>query len=224
MISKEQKIISLMPPKTASNAIRETLENNGVVFSVPIQKKLTPIIHLKLDEIVNLYDIQSLDEYKIFQIVRNPYHKFISGYYHQMRISPPGKGYKFIDYNITQFANHLYNSKKSKNFLEEFYGDTSFVYSHINSGLNWGGSRFFDTQSSWKNIDCNVKYFKLEEIKDNLSPIGEFLKLPLITLNKVNFGPRLKNHSDSIDSECKEIIDELFNDDFVNFGYEKTLN
>ena len=213
-----------MPPKTASNAIRQTLENYGVVFSLPIQKKLTPVIHLKLNEIVDLYDIDSLDEYKIFQIVRNPYRKFISGYYHQMRISPPGKGYKFTEYNISQFANHLYNSKKSENFLEEFYGDTTLVYSHINNGLNWGGSRFFDTQSSWKNIDSNVKYFKLEEIKDNLSPIGEFLKLPLVTLDKVNFGPKVKNQSDLIDFETKEIIDELFNDDFVNFGYEKTLN
>lgn len=212
-----------MPPKTASNAIRQTLENKGVNFSTPVGKKLIPVIHLKLDEIISFYDIESLDEYKIFQIVRNPYHRFMSSYYHQMRISPSAKGYKFTNYNLNEFANHLYKSKKSENFLEEFYGDTTFVYSHINNGLNWGGSRFFDTQTSWKNINCNIKYFKLEDIKNNASPVGEFLELPFSSLDKVNAGPKVTNYSDLIDSEIKEIIDELFNDDFVNFDYKKTL-
>jgi hypothetical protein len=123
MISKEKKLISLMPPKTASNSIKQTLENNGVTFSIPIGKKIVPKIHLKLDEIVDLFDLDTLSNYKIFQIVRNPYHRFVSSYYHQMRTSAIRRNIKFVGYDLNQFTNHLYNSKKSDNFLEEFYGD-----------------------------------------------------------------------------------------------------
>lgn len=223
MISKENNLIALMPPKTASNSIKQTLENNGVNFSVPIGKKTVPKIHLKLDEIVDLFDLDTLSDYKIFQIVRNPYHRFVSSYYHQMRTSTIRRNIKFVGYDLNQFANHLYNSKKSDNFLEEFYGDTSSVYENINSGKNWGGSRLFDTQTSWKNIDCDVKYFKLEDVKNDISPVGKFLELPLTSLDTVNVGPKVLSYSDLINSEIKEIIDEIFNDDFINFDYKKTL-
>jgi hypothetical protein len=223
MISKEKNLITLMPPKTASNSLKQTLQNNGVNFSVPIGKKIIPKIHLKLDEIVSFFDLDSLDGFKIFQIVRNPYHKFVSSYYHQMRVAAR-HNVKFIDYDLHQFINHLYKSKKSDNFLEEFYGDTTSVYENINSGKNWGGSRLFDTQTSWKNVDCDVKYFKLEDVKNDISPISEFLGLPLTFLDKVNTGPKVANYLDVIDLEIKELIDEMYNDDFISFGYEKTLN
>jgi hypothetical protein len=38
MIDKNKKIIVLMPPKSASNSIKQTLEKQGVKFSSPTKK------------------------------------------------------------------------------------------------------------------------------------------------------------------------------------------
>ena len=75
-----------MPPKTASNSIRTTLEEQGVVFLKDTQK--LPQVHLKLSEIINRYDIDNLDDYKIIQIVRNPYSRFVSSFFFQKKNYP----------------------------------------------------------------------------------------------------------------------------------------
>jgi hypothetical protein len=60
MIDKNKKIIVLMPPKTASNSIKLTLKKQGVNFSNPTKKTTSPLIHLKLNEIVDLFEIDNL--------------------------------------------------------------------------------------------------------------------------------------------------------------------
>jgi hypothetical protein len=219
MIDKNKKIIVLMPPKTASNSIRKTLEKQGVRFSIPFKQTTIPLIHLKLNEIVDLYEINDLNEYKIFQIVRDPYKRFVSSYFHQMRILNNVKTIKFINYDLNQFSKHLYDTIKSENFLENFYGDTSFVERSIRNGISWGGSRLYDTQLSWKNLDCNITYFKLEDVCIDIQPISDFLKIPLPKLEIINSFSDGKNYSKLIDSEVKFIIEEIFDEDFKLFQY-----
>ena len=86
MVSKTQKIIFLYPPKTASNSLRVSLNDNGFIEDSQNNTYLTPKLHLKLDEIMVAYDIESLDGYKVIQVTRNPYDRMISSYYHQIRI------------------------------------------------------------------------------------------------------------------------------------------
>jgi hypothetical protein len=219
MIDKNKKIIVLMPPKTASNSIKQTLEKHGVKFSSPTKKTSSPLIHLKLNEIVDLFEIDDLNEYKIFQIVRNPYNRFVSSYFHQMRILNNMKTVKFINYNLNQFSKHLHNTIKSENFLKNFYGDTSFIERSIKNGVSWGGSRLYDTQLSWKNLDCDITYFKLEEVSENIEPISDFLKIPLPKLDVVNSFSNGKNYLELIDSEIKLIIEEIFAEDIKVFQY-----
>jgi hypothetical protein len=73
MIDKDKRLIVLMPPKTASNSLKETMEKNGIKFSVPSQKISTPLIHLKLNEIIKNFEVNDLSEYKILQVTRDPY-------------------------------------------------------------------------------------------------------------------------------------------------------
>jgi hypothetical protein len=219
MIDKNKKIIVLMPPKTASNSIKLTLKKQGVNFSNPTKKTTSPLIHLKLKEIVDLFEIGNLQEYKIFQIVRNPYERFISSYFHQMRILNNMRSVKFIDFNLNQFSKHLQSTIRSENFLKNFYGDTSFIERSIKNGVSWGGSRLFDTQSSWKNLNCDITYFKLEEVSVNIQPISDFLKIPLPKLDVVNSFSNGKNYSELIDTEIKLIIEEIFDEDFKSFQY-----
>jgi hypothetical protein len=219
MIDKNKKIIVLMPPKTASNSIKQTLEKQGINFSNPTKKTTSPIIHLKLNEIVDLFEIDNLEEYKIFQIVRNPYVRFVSSYFHQMRILNNMRSVKFIDFNLNQFSKHLHNTIKSENFLKNFYGDTSFIERSIKNGVSWGGSRLYDTQLSWKNLNCDITYFKLEEVSVNIQPISDFLKIPLPKLDVVNSFSDGKNYPKLIDNEIKLIIEEIFAEDIKVFQY-----
>jgi hypothetical protein len=89
----------------------------------------------------------------------------------------------------------------------------------IKNGISWGGSRLYDTQLSWKNLDCDITYFKLEEVSKNIEPISDFLKIPLPKLDVVNSFSNGKNYSELIDDEIKLIIKEIFAEDFKSFQY-----
>ena len=101
MIDKNKKIIVLMPPKTASNSIRTLLEQFDYVFYQDSKIKY-PQIHLKLSEIIKLYDVNNLNEYNIIQVVRNPYHRFISSFFFQKKIIPSG-------YSVNCFTNSTFS-------------------------------------------------------------------------------------------------------------------
>jgi hypothetical protein len=219
MISKTHNLIVLMPPKTASNSIRTSLENQGVIFHKDNQK--LPQIHLKLSEITNRYDINNLDNYKIIQIVRNPYLRFVSSFFFQKKIIPNNYKVIFQNYNLEEFSTHLLKSKKTNNFLESFYGDTSFIYHQINNGISWGGSRFYETQTSWNDLEKKINYFKLEEISNNTNKIEELTNLPIGNLSHINSQNLKLDYTSLITSKTKNIIIELFEEDFDNFGYEK---
>ena len=136
-----------------------------------------------------------------------------------MRILNNMRSVKFIDFNLNQFSKHLQSTIRSENFLKNFYGDTSFIERSIKNGVSWGGSRLFDTQSSWKNLNCDITYFKLEEVSVNIQPISDFLKIPLPKLDVVNSFSNGKNYSELIDTEIKLIIEEIFDEDFKSFQY-----
>jgi hypothetical protein len=102
--------------------------------------------------------------------------------------------------------------------LKNFYGDTSFVETQIKNNAGWGGSRLFDTQLSWKNIDCKVTYFKLENISNDISPISNFINLPINSLDLLNSTGN-KNYLNLIDDEMKLIIKDLFDEDIKSFQY-----
>ena len=208
-----------MPPKTASNSIRVLLQQFEYLFSNHLKIGL-PQIHLRMSEIIDLFDVSDLSEYKIIQITRNPYHRYVSSFFHQKRIISENYNPNFKNYNLTEFSKHLLESKKSNNFIESFYGDVSFINHSIKSGESWGGTRLFDTQVSWNDMSTNVEYFKLEDLSTNISELKNFLGVNLKKLPLINsFG--LNNHMDLITPEIKDIVVELFDEDFTKFNYIK---
>jgi len=207
-----------MPPKTASNSIRVLLQDFEYVFSIN-SKIVLPQIHLRLSEIINLYNVTDLSEYKIIQITRNPYYRYVSSFFHQNKIIPENYNPNFKNYNLTEFSKHLLDSKKSNNFIESFYGDTSFINNLIKSGESWGGSRLFDTQLSWNDVGANVEYFKLDNLSSDISELENFLGISLKKLPMIN-SRGLNNHMDLITPEIKDIILEVFEEDFKFFNYK----
>lgn len=140
MVSKELKLIFLQPPKTASNALFQTLANNGLSVDSQNNTYLVPKLHLKLNEILTAYDIESLDGYKVIQISRNPYDRMISAYYHQMRIfNRPDfdSNISISGYTFDQFLVHLNSTINSENFVQDFYGDSSHIDYVIENKKSW---------------------------------------------------------------------------------------
>jgi hypothetical protein len=219
MIDKDKKIIVLMPPKTASNSLRETMMNNGIKFSNPIKKISTPLIHLKLDEIIKIFEVGNLSNYKILQVTRDPYTRFVSSYFHLIRITQNVGQFKFSNYDFPTFTHHFYESIKSENFIKNFYGDTSFVDNCINNGISWGGSRLFDTQKSWSNSNSNVSYFKLEDISKEISSVNDFLSTEIYFLSNINKSNLEHKYDSMLTPNIKEIILEIFEEDFKFFNY-----
>jgi hypothetical protein len=220
MIDKNKKIIVLMPPKTASNSIRTLLEQFGYVFYQDSKIK-SPQIHLKLSEIIKLYDVNNLNEYNIIQVVRNPYHRFISSFFFQKKIIPSGYSIKFKNFDLNEFTNHLLDSKRSNDFVSNFYGDTSFVNDCIQSGRSWGGIRFYDKQVDWNDVGVDVNYFKLEELSMDTIQLQSHLNLPSKILPKVNSQELTFDYLNLVTPEIKNIIIELFEEDFDKLGYKK---
>lgn len=209
-----------MPPKTASNSIRTLLEQFGYVFYKD-SKINQPQIHLKLSEIIELYNVNNLNEYKIIQVVRNPYHRFISSFFFQKKIIPSGYSVNFKNFDLNEFTNHLLKSKRSDDFVSNFYGDTSFVNDCIQSGNNWGGLRFYDKQVDWDDVGADVKYFKLENLSENTTEIQLYLNLTNSKLPKVNSQELTFDYMNLVTPEIKDIIIELFEEDFDQLGYKK---
>lgn len=210
-----------MPPKTASNSIKLLLEQNGYIFSKDSKSQNYPQIHLKLSEIVEQYNVDNVDDYKIVQIIRDPYQRYVSSFFFQKKIVPNFYTPKFKGFGIEEFTTHLYESKKSDNFIKSFYGDTSFVDLAINAGIGWGGSRLFDTQLGWNDLGLNVSYFKLEDMNDSVGELGGFLNLNNSKLPTVNSQNLTFDYMSLISPNIKEIIIELFDEDFEPLGYKK---
>lgn len=208
-----------MPPKTASNSVRNLLENLGYIFSKDL-RIIQPQIHLKLSEILDIYNVEDLGEYKIMQIVRDPYQRFVSSFYYQKKVLPANHDSILKNLNLLDFSNHLYEAKKTNDFVKNFYGDESYINRCIHSGDGWGGSRLFDTQLSWDTIGTDVKYFKLETLSSDVSELESYLETTVNKFPKLN-SQNLENYTSLITPEIKQIITKLFQEDFDRFDYTK---
>lgn len=218
MISENYKIITLMPPKTASNSLKSTLENQGIVFLK--HNRNLPQIHLKLNEILENFEISDLSNFKIIQIVRNPYTRFVSSFFFIKKIMPPNYNPIFKKLNIGEFIDHLIVSKNTDNFINKFYGDSGYVNSRVSEGSSWGGSRMFDTQLSWGNGESNINFFKIEEISQDTKKLNDLLGTSIKTLHILNSQNIKDDYLSFLTLSDREKISELFKEDFEKFGYQ----
>lgn len=223
MVSKEHKIILLLPPKTASTSLISNMVNSGVYLSNPKISITTPIIHLKLDEIIESYEINNLSDYKVIQMTRNPYSRIISSYFHQLRIldlqNNDNSKIIFKNYNFPEFISHLFLTHKSNDFIKDFYGDESFIEWSMTVNKTWGGSRFFQQQCSWRNLECNYYHFKLEDLLLDISPLSNLIGIKLRPLEVSNKNPFKTNYEKFLTNETNPLIQEIFLEDFKTFNY-----
>ena len=81
--------------------------------------------------------------------------------------------------------------------------------------------RFYDKQVDWNDVGADVKYFKLENLSENTTEIQLYLDLTNSKLPKVNSQEFTFDYMNLVTPEIKDIIIELFEEDFDELGYKK---
>ena len=219
MLSTSNKIIFLQPPKSGSTSLTKMIESLGLGFSFPNESYWKPKIHLFLSEIVEYFEIENLNDYKIIQVTRNPYYRFCSGYFHLMKLLKNVKTSSPVkNMNFNEFTNHVYSVRDSKDLITDIFVDTLFIEKFIEYKLHWGGSRVFFNQVHWNDLNREVNYIKLEDISYNTEPLQNLLnsdipKLPL--LNRGSF----ESYEELLTSDIKEKIGLIYSKDFETLNY-----
>ena len=137
VVSFKEKLIFLTPPKCSTYSLNKFLVDSNVSLNNPINHPQHPFYHPTLKEIIQAYNISNIKEYKIIQIVRNPYDRFISSYVHEQKLLKKSlnldnyisqiEQYKsLLPNNIDKFYKDFYQTLEYKNF---YYKENS----HINN-------------------------------------------------------------------------------------------
>lgn len=213
----KNKLIVLSPPKTGSNSLKTYLNNNGLDFDEAFKIVKHPTIHLTLNELIKMHEVwkEQLVDYKIIQIVRNPYDRFVSAFLHQNRMLETK-----LDFNQTIEA--VSESKMLlPNNCEEFFQDF-YVLGWAEKSYrenNWGGLRLWYEQNWYNDLFANVKTFKLEDLQNDTTELNNYLKIEGGEFPKENqFGEG--NYMDYYTDEQKRIVAKLYERDFLLYGYD----
>ena len=229
MISKEKKIIFLLPPKTGSTSLKRCIMEAGVHFSTPTKQVDYPVYHSTLTEIMEAYNVREdeLGDYKIIQIVRNPFDRFISAWKHQTEIVSRFTNTPHYTISLSEMIDKVKNHKhllpnNIDDFYIQFYGDLSFKTNSFKNGT-WGGMRFWCDQIWWNNITNTTNYFKLEDIKKDTTELSDYIGLKLPKLPHIKPNMHSKRDSDYrayyTDGDM-ESVNKLFNNDITTLNYE----
>lgn len=219
LFSSDKKFILLLPPKTASTSISNAFLRSGIKFNTSHKILDYPIFHLKLSEMCEWHELDNIDEYKVLQFTRNPYHRFVSSYYQLLRITSGNTNLKFYGMNFKEFVYHLDESKSSENFTKSFFGDDSHYHENIRLKKNWSGIRMFDEQVSYNDLNNKINYFKIENTLNDMSLVSELIGSQINIVNNLNKNPVEIDYDSLLDEECMGIIHRNFINDFEILGY-----
>lgn len=220
-ISKKNKLIFLLPPKTGSTSLQSCLVSSNILCDSIIETPNHPTIHLLLSETLKAYNIKidELNQYKIIQVIRNPYDRFVSAMYHQNIIIK--KNYTVSEYleELNKYLHLLPNNQDL--YYEKFYG--TILHKEINFKKNeWGGLRFWFKQEWWNDIGADINYFKLESISKNLEELSEFINIKLVDFPYIRPGSSYRNNKyEKYFNETTRVdFEKLYSSDIEKFNYE----
>ena len=194
-----------MPPKTASNSLRDSLMSSKIKFDRFDPKYHKPNTHLYLSELVENFKIDNIDDYKILQVYRNPFEKFRSAFYHFQVLIP--YHFKVTKMKLNDFVLHYKDCITSENYINCMYDEPSYVYDLIERKINFGCTRYFVEQYKWNDLDKNVNYIDISDI-DNLC---EIIGYNIPKIGKLNV---FRHTKEELNDTSIEIIQNLYHKDF----------
>lgn len=198
VVCHEKKCIFIHIPKTAGTSIEQFIRDNGsnnlLFIGVRNNRSLQ---HLTAYELKMMIPYIYKQYYK-FSIVRNPYDKLLSEYYWNPSINIGYKNGK----SKKDFLKNVIEIVQNKKYFNDIYND------HFIPQYNF---------LFYKNKLLVNQLFKYED----LEWVSNFLKKKLKI--KRNFPYLNKNNieKEGWDDDEKEIIYNLYKNDFLYFGYQK---
>ena len=139
VVSFKEKLIFLTPPKCSTYSLNKFLVDSNVSLNNPINHPQHPFYHPTLKEIIQAYNISNIKEYKIIQIVRNPYDRFISSYVHEQKLLKKSLNLDNYISQIEQYKSLLPNNIDK--FYKDFYQTLEYKNFYYKEN-SWGGLRF----------------------------------------------------------------------------------
>ena len=216
--SKKDKIIILATAKAGSTSLAELLQHSSIAPTKPLIKVPSLFYHPTLSEICYSFRIQpdKLNEYKIIQIVRNPYDRFISSYFSQAKLFPLLPNLETVVSNLEKVKFLLPQNEDL--FYASFYGSLDYKSYSLTKTNSWGGMRFWYEQNYWNNLNADVNVFKLEDLNKDSRSLTD-----LIGMQPIQFPVKRKGTYDTpkLSKELKNRVYSLYQNDFKLFKYRK---
>lgn len=186
----------------------EKISSHGII-SARIERpgqanKLGYYNHMKYSELVKLVGSDSLKDYLVFCVVRNPYDVIVSHYFYSMA--------KLLTFE---------SDEEKKNFTFEKY-------------LRLGKFPRNTTIYAEDGFETCSFYIRFEHLKEDMLVLNKILKLPekysidldsYLPKEKADIRPKAGTEEDHYayrqyyTDECKVLVSELFKDEIEYFGY-----
>jgi hypothetical protein len=163
-----------------------------------------------------------LNDYFVFTIIRNPYDRFVSEYRFNRELDE--SNFDYYCENFESIWDKKYNrliklnSPPDKNIKEIADG----VYNNIHriSQTDYLKGTYSDFINK---INYVNKFVRFETIEEDMNYVFKNIGISNTKLPHLNSSNKLKSiHKDiNMDEKNKEIIYDLYKDDFINFGYSR---
>ncbi len=203
-INKTHKLIYIHIPKTGGTYIEYLFDmrKDKTLFSSGDKLLGRTKQHYPYKLIVK--EVKNIENYYIFTTVRNPYYRFLSAY--SQYPDRCNKKFKVMINKRTplEFSKFLYEKIKEDGY--DFFSQGSFHQ--------------FEPMVRYLNGIDNIKIIKLEE---------NFNEEIILLCKKYNINVDLKpqnvnknnNYDILLNNELKDIIYEIYKEDFIKFNYKK---
>lgn len=249
MIFPSKKTIFLLPPKCGTSSFVKLIRDNTSLFDDPLTTDRGRHNLLKMNNTVLEKSGENLQDYKVYQICRNPLNRLVSSFLfidqqqeirknrpprrrirnpkHLRKVRRPLEGLNFVDamkltlplvshYPTTEEFIKYRNTKFYKKYLKDhphpFFKTAGFNY-----------FQFYIPQCFWNNMDANVTYLKLEDLREDNSILSEIFGENLPAFPTINEGkPSSKKlpYIEYYNEEVKKLLTTAYWEDFTTLGYD----